>query len=129
MSSARAFTRRVTVPLILAGTAVAALAALPASADTTHVIARGHTIETIAHRYHVTVKAILDANHLKDTKHLKPGDTLIIPGVTPPPAKKDDKHAGGKKDDKHPTGATGKGEGFRPGAPAAANEHKGETPN
>src|SRR5579883_2345372 len=97
MSSARAFTRRVTVPLILAGTAVAALAALPASADTTHVIARGHTIETIAHRYHVTVKAILDANHLKDTKHLKPGDTLIIPGVDAP-KKKGDKAEKGEKD-------------------------------
>jgi len=35
----------------------------------------------LAHRYHVTEKAILDANHLKDAKHLKPGQTLVIPGV------------------------------------------------
>lgn len=50
-----------------------------ARADVSHVIARGHTLEAIAHRYHVSVKAILEANHLKDTKHLKVGDTLTIP--------------------------------------------------
>jgi len=55
-----------------------------ARADVTHVVQRGHTIEAIAHRYHVTAKAILDANHLKDAKHLKPGQTLIIPGVDGP---------------------------------------------
>jgi uncharacterized protein YcbK (DUF882 family) len=57
--------------------------AAPARAEVTHVVQRGHTIETIAHRYHVTVKAIVDANHLKDPKHLKPGQVLVIPGVTP----------------------------------------------
>jgi uncharacterized protein YcbK (DUF882 family) len=54
-----------------------------ARADVQHVIARGHTIEAIAHRYHVTVQAIIDANHLKDTRHLKIGETLTIPGVQP----------------------------------------------
>jgi uncharacterized protein YcbK (DUF882 family) len=54
-----------------------------AHADVQHVIARGHTIEAIAHRYHVTVQAIVDANHLKDTRHLKIGETLTIPGVQP----------------------------------------------
>jgi uncharacterized protein YcbK (DUF882 family) len=58
-----------------------ALLAAPARADVTHTVQRGHTIEAIAHRYHVTVKAILDANHLADAKHLKPGQTLVIPGV------------------------------------------------
>jgi uncharacterized protein YcbK (DUF882 family) len=57
-----------------------------AGADIQHVVARGHTIQAIAHRYHVTVKAILDANHLHDGRHLKIGETLIIPGVTPPKA-------------------------------------------
>jgi uncharacterized protein YcbK (DUF882 family) len=66
--------------------AAAAVAALLASgrdarADVQHVVARGHTIEAIAHRYHVTVQAIVDANHLKDTRHLKIGETLTIPGV------------------------------------------------
>jgi uncharacterized protein YcbK (DUF882 family) len=63
--------------------AAAALAATAAHADITHVIGRGHTIEAIAHRYHVTVKAIVDANHLQDPRHLKVGDTLVIPGVQP----------------------------------------------
>jgi uncharacterized protein YcbK (DUF882 family) len=53
----------------------------PARAEVTHVVQRGHTIEAIAHRYHVTVKAIVDANKLKDPKHLKPGQVLVIPGV------------------------------------------------
>jgi uncharacterized protein YcbK (DUF882 family) len=64
-----------------------ALVAIPAQADVTHVVQRGHTIEAIAHRYHVSAKAILDANHLKDAKHLKPGQTLIIPGVDGPKKK------------------------------------------
>jgi uncharacterized protein YcbK (DUF882 family) len=71
-----------------AGRTLAAAAALllfivPARADVTHVVGRGHTIEAIAHRYHVTVKSIVDANHLKDTRHLKVGETLVIPGVSP----------------------------------------------
>ena len=55
----------------------------PAGADVQHTVARGHTIEAIAHRYHVTVKAIVDANHLRDPRHLRVGETLVIPGVTP----------------------------------------------
>ena len=54
-----------------------------ARADVSHVVGRGHTIEAIAHRYHVTVKSIVDANHLKDPRHLKIGETLIVPGVAP----------------------------------------------
>ena len=52
-----------------------------ATADVTHVVARGHTLDAIAHRYHVTVKAIVDANHLHDPGHLRVGQTLVIPGV------------------------------------------------
>jgi uncharacterized protein YcbK (DUF882 family) len=55
-----------------------------AAADVQHVVARGHTIDAIAHRYHVTVKAIVDANHLRDARHLKVGETIIIPGVSTP---------------------------------------------
>lgn len=58
-----------------------------ARADATHVVARGHTIESIANRYHVPVKAIVEANKLKHPNRLKVGETLIIPGV---------KDAGGK---------------------------------
>jgi uncharacterized protein YcbK (DUF882 family) len=56
---------------------------VPAHADVNHVVGRGHTIEAIAHRYHVTVKSIVEANHLKDARHLKVGETLVIPGVMP----------------------------------------------
>jgi uncharacterized protein YcbK (DUF882 family) len=52
-----------------------------ARADVTHIVQKGHTIEAIAHRYRVSTKAIIDANRLADPKHLKPGQTLVIPGV------------------------------------------------
>ncbi len=58
------------------------LAPKAARADVTHVVGKGHTVEAIAHRYHVPVKAILDANHLKANTPLKIGETLTIPGVT-----------------------------------------------
>jgi uncharacterized protein YcbK (DUF882 family)/LysM repeat protein len=65
----------------LSSMAVAVASPGLAQADVTHVVQRGHTIESIAHRYHVSEHAIIEANHLKDAKHLKPGQTLIIPGV------------------------------------------------
>lgn len=60
--------------------AAACLAVRPAAAaDVIHVVQPGHTLEAIAHRYHVSEQAIIDANHLKDTDRLKPGQTLVIP--------------------------------------------------
>jgi uncharacterized protein YcbK (DUF882 family)/LysM repeat protein len=76
----------------------AAMPAAPALADVTHVVGRGHTIEAIAHRYHVSEKAIIEANHLKDTKHLKVGQTLVIPGVEA--KKKSEKADKGEKAEK-----------------------------
>src|SRR5207302_1305136 len=58
-----------------------------AYADVQHTVARGHTIEAIANRYHVTAKQIIDANHLKDVKKLQPGDVLTIPTKDKPKAK------------------------------------------
>ena len=58
-----------------------------AFADVQHTVGRGHTIEAIANRYHVTAKAIIEANHLKNVKHLRVGETLIIPGVKDTAAK------------------------------------------
>ncbi len=68
----------------LLGAAALALAST-ASADVQHVVARGHTLSAIAARYHVTVKAIIDANHLHDPGHLRAGQTLTIPGVSATP--------------------------------------------
>lgn len=61
------------------------VAAAPSStrAETvSHVVGRGHTLEAIANRYHVTVKSIVAANHIKDAKHLRVGENLTIPGAT-----------------------------------------------
>jgi len=70
-----------------------------AAADVQHVIGKGHTLQAIANRYHVSVSAILAANHLSkaDAKKLQPGDTLTIPGVT---AKAKDAKKDPKKDAK-----------------------------
>jgi uncharacterized protein YcbK (DUF882 family) len=61
----------------------ATVLALPAlaQADVQHTIGRGHTIEALANRYHVTAKAIIEANHLKNVKALHVGDVITIPGV------------------------------------------------
>jgi uncharacterized protein YcbK (DUF882 family) len=82
------------------------LSTAAAQADVTHVVQRGHTIEAIAHRYHVSAKAILDANHLKDAKHLKPGQTLIIPGVDGP-KKRGEKGERGEKAERGERGEKG----------------------
>jgi uncharacterized protein YcbK (DUF882 family) len=66
-----------------AALASALLAPALAQADIQHTVAKGHTIEAIAARYHVSPSAIIEANKLKDVKHLHPGDVLTIPGVTP----------------------------------------------
>lgn len=84
----------------LAAAAVTFSASSALAADVTHTVQKGHTIEAIAHRYHVTVKAIVDANHLADPKHLKPGQTLLIPGViqgTDKPKKKTEKEKAAEK--------------------------------
>ena len=73
--------------------AIAALAVSgSAAADVQHVVARGHTLSAIASRYHVTVKAIVDANHLRDPGHLRAGQTLTIPGVSANPTPHLDAH-------------------------------------
>jgi uncharacterized protein YcbK (DUF882 family) len=69
-------------------------------ADIQHTVARGHTIEAIAHRYHVTPKSIMDANHIKDPRHIKVGEVLTIPGVKAEPAK--DKSKADKDGKPHP---------------------------
>ena len=77
----------------------AAVLAVPAvaQADVQHTIGRGHTVEALANRYHVTAKAIIEANHLKNVKALRVGDVIIIPGVKEkgePGSKAKAEHAG-----------------------------------
>lgn len=82
-----------------------------AQADIQHTVAKGHTIEAIAARYHVSSKAIIEANKLKDVKHLHPGDVLTIPGVnpkTPSPSKAKADHDDAKKDKAAKEGKDGK---------------------
>jgi uncharacterized protein YcbK (DUF882 family) len=85
MDGGRMVLRRRSAALVtLAALAVLAAATLVpsvAGADVQHTVGRGHTIETIANRYHVTAKAIIEANHLKDVKHLRVGEVLTIPGA------------------------------------------------
>lgn len=80
---------RATSPSFFAVVGSVFLFSTAASADVQHVIGKGHTLQAIANRYHVTVKAIMEANHIKDAKHLKIGDTLTIPKADAP--KKDEK--------------------------------------
>ncbi len=88
----------------IAVAAATGLIASAASADIQHTIGKGHTIQAIANRYHVSPKVIMEANHLKDAKHLKVGDVLTIPKAETPKDKdgkaKDPKAKVGAKDAK-----------------------------
>jgi len=90
--------RRFAFAAAAAATGMVVLAPGDARADVQHTIARGHTIESIANRYHVTSKAIIEANHLKDVKHLRIGDVLTIPTKDAPPAAKAKEAKDAKKD-------------------------------
>jgi murein DD-endopeptidase MepM/ murein hydrolase activator NlpD len=58
----------------------------PASASTAgasaveHVVRRGETVYHIAHIYGVSVASLMAANHLRDARNLRAGETLTIPG-------------------------------------------------
>jgi len=94
------FSRRVPALRPASAALAAALACAapgPALGDVTHIVQRGHTVEAIAHRYGVSVKAILEANHLSDPRSLKPGQVLVIPGIAgSSKSKKDARHDGDK---------------------------------
>ena len=81
-----------------------ALAPRVARADVDHIVAKGHTLEAIAARYHVTKRAILEKNPGMSPSRLQPGDVLTIP--TP---KAGAKTAAGVDKDPKRSGAADKG--------------------
>jgi uncharacterized protein YcbK (DUF882 family) len=44
-----------------------------------HVVSKGHTLGSIARRYHVSVDALADRNHLERRARVAPGDVLVVP--------------------------------------------------
>jgi len=61
---------------------VAAYAELPVSKRVTfveHIVARGETMSGIAHRYHVSLRLLTDANPRVRGRLLRPGQQLIVP--------------------------------------------------
>lgn len=119
---------------LVSAAALASALVVPAlaRADIQHTVAKGHTIEAIAARYHVSSKAIIEANKLKDVKHLHPGDVLTIPGVekkTPSPSKAKADHDDAKKDKAAKEGKDGAGKESSSSSKAkiAADEKKPTT--
>lgn len=49
----------------------------------THRVFSGQRLETIARRYQVSIEALCDANRIRRTDKLKPGQVLVIPGSLP----------------------------------------------
>ena len=45
-----------------------------------HVVRPGETVYHIAHVYGVSVQRLLETNHLSDSRHLRVGQSLLIPG-------------------------------------------------
>jgi uncharacterized protein YcbK (DUF882 family) len=69
--------------------AALSLSVSSSGAELEHVVAKGHTLQAIANRYHVSVDSIVERNHLAK-KSLQPGDVLVIP-VSGSAGKKDGK--------------------------------------
>jgi lipoprotein NlpD len=46
-----------------------------------HVVKRGETVYHIARTYGVSVRTLMDANHLSDSRDLRVGQNLLIPGT------------------------------------------------
>src|SRR5215469_4635214 len=46
-----------------------------------HIVRPGETVYHIARAYHVSVRSLIDANHLSDSRDLRVGQSLLIPGA------------------------------------------------
>ena len=49
----------------------------------THRVHAGQRLESIARRYQVTIEALCEANRIRRTSKIKPGQVLVIPGSIP----------------------------------------------
>ena len=57
-----------------------------AAAGSTHIVARGETLTSIAKMYKVTIDELQKANHIEDGRKLQAGQTISIPtSATPTP--------------------------------------------
>jgi LysM repeat protein len=50
----------------------------------THVVARGETLTSIAKMYKVSVDELQKANHIEDGRKLQAGQTIVIPATSSP---------------------------------------------
>jgi LysM repeat protein len=64
------------------GQTVLASASQP-SRPATHRVYSGQRLESIARRYQVSIEALCEANRIRRTDKLKPGQVLVIPGSLP----------------------------------------------
>ena len=58
----------------------------PAANGTTHVVARGETLTSIAKQYKVGVEELQKFNHIEDGRKLQAGQTVMIPSSSASPA-------------------------------------------
>jgi len=62
----------------------AAEASSPAPAGSTHVVARGETLTSIAKMHKVGIEELQKFNHIENDRKLQIGQTLVIPGTAAP---------------------------------------------
>lgn len=65
--------------LLLATLALCLVTSAAFAEQKTHVVGKGQTLGRIAKRYHVSIKALCNANGLKRREKIKPGQKLVIP--------------------------------------------------
>jgi len=58
----------------------------PPANGTTHVVARGETLTSIAKQYKVGVEELQKFNHIEDGRKLQAGQTVMIPPPSASPA-------------------------------------------
>ena len=58
----------------------------PPANGTTHVVARGETLTSIAKQYKVGVEELQKFNHIEDGRKLQAGQTVMIPSPSASPA-------------------------------------------